>query len=147
MNISFYIKRLSRDEILQLLERNNNSHYERLSDIVNLREYSKKLSRYALHFTCYDNNELVGLSACYFNDFKTKIGYISGITFLKKYRNSGLGSRLLHEVIKYARVNGFKEIDITPKCANTLLIYFLEKNGFIKDRKNGDRCLLKYIVK
>jgi ribosomal protein S18 acetylase RimI-like enzyme len=147
MEVDFYIKSLSKQEILNLLEANNEAHYEKLSNLVNLDTYSEKLSKYAINFTCYQQDKLVGLCACYFNDDVTKIGYISGISFLNEYRSLGLGSKLIRLVIEYAKENSFKEINITPDCNNNVLINFLEKNGFLKDKKIANRCLLKYTIK
>ncbi len=73
------IKSLTQEKILDFLEKNSKSHYENLSDLVNLNTYAKKLSKQAMHFTLYDKEKLIGFSACYFDDDKSKTGYISGL--------------------------------------------------------------------
>ena len=145
--VDFYIKSLPQEEILCFLKKNNRSHYEKLSDIVDLDAYAKKLSEKAMHFTLYDKEKLIGFSACYFNDDMSKVGYISGISFLEGYRGLGLGGKLLKHVIVYGKQNLFKEINIKPDCNNSVLINFFIKNGFVIYVKSEGRCLLKYIIK
>jgi len=104
------------------------------------------LSENALNFTLYDDQKLVGLCSCYFNDEANKIGYLSGISLLRGYRKQGFGSNLLGAVIEYAHQKYFKEIHITPECKNKVLIHFLEKNMFVKHDTIGTRCLMKYKI-
>ncbi|MBU1666965.1 GNAT family N-acetyltransferase [bacterium] len=145
--IDFYIKSLSQEKILNFLEKNNKSHYKKLSDVVNLDAYAEKISKHAMHFTLYDKEKLIGFSACYFNDDKSKVGYISGISLLEGYRGLGLASQLVTNIIEYGKQNSFKEININPDCNNSVLIDFFLKNGFVKYEKINDRCLLKYSIK
>ena len=144
--IDFSSKSLSQEEILDFLEKNSKSHYENLSDIVNLNTYAKKLSKQAMHFTLYDKEKLIGFSACYFNDDTSKTGYISGLSLLEGYRCLGLGSKLVTHIIKFGKQASFKEVIIKPDCNNSVLINFFLKNGFVRHEKIGDRCLLKYTI-
>lgn len=145
--VDFYIKSLSEEEIYVFLKKNENDHYKKLSELVDLNDYAKKLSEKALHFTLYEEEKLVGFCASYFNDYSTKVGYISGISILEGYRGLGLGGKLLNQIIKYAREKLFKEIDVQPDCNNIVLIDFFKKYGFIMSEKIADKCLIKYIIK
>lgn len=145
--VDFYIKSLPQEEILCFLNETNKAHYKKLSDIVDLDAYAKKLSEKATHFTLYDEEKLIGFCPCYFNDDMSKVGYISGISFLEEYRCLGLGGKLLQHIIEYGKENHFKEISVNPDCKNTVLIHFFIKNGFDRYGKSEDRCLLKHIIK
>ncbi len=145
--VDFYIKSLPQEEILCFLNNNNRSHYEKLSDIVDLDAYAKKLSENAMHFTLYDEEKLIGFCPCYLHDDISKVGYISGISFLEGQRGLGLGGKLLKHVIEYGKQNLFKEINIKPDCNNIVLINFFIKKGFVMYEKVEGRCLLKYIIK
>ena len=145
--INFYIRALSQEEILEFLKKNENDHYKKLSELVDLNSYAEKLSEKALHFTLYEKEKLVGFSASYFNNDISKVGYISVISILAGYRRFGLGGILINHIIKYARENLYKEIVVKPDCNNSALIGFFEKYGFIMSEKIANRCLIKYIIK
>lgn len=145
--VDFYIKSLPQEVILCFLKETSKAHYKKLSDIVDLDAYAKKLSEKAMHFTLYDKEKLIGFCPCYFNDDISKVGYISGISFLEGYRGLGLGGKLLNHIIEYGKENLFKEIIVKPDCKNSVLIHFFIKNGFDRDEKSEDRCVLKYIIK
>ncbi len=53
-----------------------------------------------------------------------------GISVLKEYWNKGIGSRLLGEIIAYARENSFEVIDLQVRSDNTAAIHLYEKFGF-----------------
>lgn len=145
--VDFDIKSLPQEEILCFLKKNNKSHYKKLSDLVDLDVYAKKLSEKAMHFTLYDKEKFIGFCPCYFNDDISKVGYISGISLLEGYRGLGLGGKLLNYVIEYGKRNLFKEIIVKPDCKNSVLIHFFIKNGFDRYEKSEDRCVLKYMIK
>ena len=147
IEVDFYIKSLSHEEILCFLKKNENDHFEKLSKLVDLEIYAKKLSENALHFTLYDKEELVGFCASYFNDDISKVGYISIISIALEYRALGLGGELINHIIVYARQNLFKEIEVKPDCNNKILIDFFTQQGFFISEKIADRCLIKYIIK
>ncbi len=146
-DIVFSIKSLSKKEIFGFLKKNENDHYQKLSDLVDLEDYAQKLSEKALHFTLYDQDTLIGFSGCYFNDETSKVGYISGISILDAYRGIGLGGQLLKHIVVYGKENGFRVVNITPDCNNNGLISFLEKYGFIvTETVANNRCLIQYTI-
>lgn len=55
-----------------------------------------------------------------------------GISVLREYWNQGIGSQLLSAIIKYAKVNSFKIIDLQVRTDNTSAIHLYEKFGFKK---------------
>ena len=145
--VDFHIKPLSQEEIFCFLKKNENDHFKKLSELVDLKTYAKKLSENALHFTLYEKDELVGFCASYFNDDISKVGYISIISIVGGSRGLGLGGKLINHIIGYARQNFYKEIRIKPDCNNRVLIGFFIKQGFFMSEKIADRCLIKYIIK
>ena len=50
----------------------------------------------------------------------------------KAYWNQGIGSKLLLEIIKFARENNFEMIDLQVRSDNTAAIHLYEKFGFKK---------------
>lgn len=53
-----------------------------------------------------------------------------GIAVLDEYHNQGIGSRLLSEVIDFARDNSFEVIDLEVRCDNAAALALYRKFGF-----------------
>lgn len=55
-----------------------------------------------------------------------------GIAVLREYWNQGIGSRLLGEVIRFAKENTFEIIELQVRSDNAAAIHLYEKFGFQK---------------
>lgn len=55
-----------------------------------------------------------------------------GISVLREYWNCGIGSRLLREVIDFARENSFDVVELQVRSDNAAAIHLYEKFGFQK---------------
>ena len=55
-----------------------------------------------------------------------------GVSVLKEYWNRGIGSQLLLEIIRFAKENAFKVIDLQVRSDNLPAIHLYEKIGFQK---------------
>ncbi len=55
-----------------------------------------------------------------------------GISVLKEYWNKGIGSRLLSEIIDFAKTNSIEIIDLQVRSDNAAAIHLYEKFGFKK---------------
>lgn len=53
-----------------------------------------------------------------------------GISVKRKYWNLGVGSRLLKEVISYAKENGIEILNLEVRKDNTRAVHLYEKFGF-----------------
>lgn len=53
-----------------------------------------------------------------------------GIAVLREYWNLGVGSRLLHAIIQFARENAFEIIELQVRHDNAAAIHLYEKFGF-----------------
>ncbi len=141
-NVDFHIESLSKEVILNFLRKNAQDHYTDLNQLIDLDKYSRKLSEKALHFTAYNHETLIALCSCYFNDYNSKIGYISGISISKNYRRMDIGSQLIKKVSTYGKSINFKQLQVKPDCNNTVLLNFFMKNGFSIYSKIENRYLL-----
>ena len=148
-NIDFYIKKLSAEEISSFLKLNDNDFFEKLSDRVDIDEFSEKLHQKALHFTLYDNSRLVGFSSCYFNNMSELIGYISSLIIRSGYRHMGFGSFIVEKIKEYGKENGFKTIMVTIHINNKISSNFYKKNGFeiFKRDSKKEKMILRYSIK
>ena len=141
----FYIvlKQLKVAEIEDFFVSVDNELFEKLTDRLNVREYSKKLYEHALHFSAYKGEELVGLSPCYFNNDSGGIVYISALVVKNVYRGNGLKQKLFDSIKKHAKAQNFTEMVVSFHCENQVSVNFYESNLFEKHTQNGGLCVFK----
>lgn len=142
--IKFEIKELSVLEISDFFKAHDNDYFEKLSDRVNINEYSEKLLESSIQFTLWDNVNLIGLSPCYFNNVEEKVGYISSLTIKEGFRGRKLGSKLIARISEYAKEHGFNVVMVKIHYLNEMSHQFYKKNGFtdfIADKENAFRLL------
>lgn len=58
-----------------------------------------------------------------------------GVSVLKDYWNKGIGSQLLNEIMKFAKENCFKLIELQVRSDNFVTIHLYEKYG-LKNLEN-----------
>ena len=148
LNLQFNIKDLSVLEISDFFTEHDNDYFEKLSDRVDIEEYSEKLLENSVQFTLWDNTNLIGLSPCYFNNVDEKIGYISSLTIKNGFRGKKLGSEMINQIKAYALSLSFNSVVVKIHIANTISHNFYQKNGFIDfiENKENDFRLLKLEV-
>lgn len=140
--IVYRIQKLTEDTIYNYLIALDKSLLPTLSSRVNIKDYSCKLHNYALHFCAFDEEQLVGIAACYFNDPDSMTVYITSFSVIKSYRNKGIASTLLKIVIQYAKSKGFSKIDLKVYSANESAITFYENFGFYKESHSGNNVFI-----
>ena len=103
-----------------------------LSSYINIQEYSKKLFCKAINFEAWSEDRLIGLISVYLNDIKSKVAYISNVSFDLGYHNRGIASALLSKAIAYSVEKGFQSIKLDVFERNTIAINLYLKMGFKK---------------
>lgn len=96
--------------------------------------YIKQLenSRDNVMFVAKDNGKIIGDASL--NRLPRRMNHRGdfGISVLREYWNKGIGSRLLCEIIKFAKENSFEVIELQVRSDNTAAIHLYEKFGFKK---------------
>ena len=119
------------DFIVDYLSMFNNEFVPKLTETVDIEEYSKKIEQFADHFLIYNNNnEIVGFAATYINDHVTKTAYLTYIHIKKSEQGKKYGKKLLSEIIKYAKTSKFKKLKLEVSKKNIPAISFYYKNKF-----------------
>lgn len=142
--LQFKIEELSIPEISDFFKLHDDDYFEKLSDRVDIEEYSEKLLGSSVKFTIRDNVNLVGLSPCYFNNIKEQIGYISSLTIKNGFRGKRLGSEMIKQISNYAKRKNFSTVMVKIHYDNVNSLQFYLKNGFvdfIQDKENSFRLL------
>lgn len=128
---------LSQSEIFDYLKKNCEIFIPSLESRLDVREYSRKLNKYATHFCAYDKNRLIAFSACYFNDEEKEIGYISSFSVMKEYQGQGISSDLLNMIISFARERSFERIKLEVRKKNEEVMKVYSKKGFIETDRDS----------
>ena len=98
-----------------------------------LEKLSVKFSGFAIFIVLSKGlNQPLGYIAIYCNDMKNYTAFISMITVKSIYCHTGLGTILIKEAIKYAKVSGMKEIALEVAKNNKIAFQFYRKHGFTK---------------
>lgn len=104
---------------------------------VDMRQHSEKLCALATMILVYTADEnLVGLCACYMNDYNTQTAYITHIAISPQYRGKGYGKQLLEKTIAIAQEHGFQRLNLEVLKTNLSVLALYQSHDFtiIEDR-------------
>ena len=68
------------------------------------------------------------------------IAYLGGVAISIEFTGKGYGNKMMHEIIDYARLQGFLRVELSASIENTKAVHLYEKSGFVKEgvlRKYG----------
>ena len=141
MNIIYRIQTATLEDIYSHLYSCDNGYQPPLSSRVDLSQYSEKLFKRALSFEAWDENLLIGMINAYFNDYNTRISFISNVSVLQEYRRQGIASKLLQMCLAYASQRNFLCIKLEASSKNSSALEVYKKAGFKVVQACGS-CLL-----
>ena len=109
--------------------------------------YSDELDKYFnddnnLIYVACDKTQVIGfISINVFKDLDYI--YIDDYSVSSKYRGLGIGSKLMELVFKYADDNNISTIKGHVESANHESMEFYKKRGFVIEKQEGNRLLIK----
>ena len=103
-----------------------------LSTRVDIREFTKKISKNAEIISVIINSEIAGLAAIYCNDLVEKEAYITTVIVDEKYRGNKIGDALINATINIASEKEMKSIKLEVYKSNLVAINLYQKLGFIQ---------------
>lgn len=130
MSINYQINKATEGEIALHLKRNSDAFLPALDSTVNIAEYAKKIAALSMRFEAWDEQKLIGLVACYFNDENRKNGFITNVSLDKEYGKQGIASKLIENCIEYAKAEMFQNILLEVNVNNSQAIKLYENYGF-----------------
>jgi (aminoalkyl)phosphonate N-acetyltransferase len=86
-----------------------------------------------LYFVAVQNDKIIGFISChtqYLLHHCGKVGEIQELFIDSDFRNMGLGRLLISEIIKIAKINNFKSLEVTSNKKRTENIQIYEQYGF-----------------
>jgi len=120
---------LSDDLIFDFLKENDDALYPSLSDRVDLKAYSHKLSERAIHFVALKENKIIALLSLYFN-LSPKDSYIPFFCVNHDYQGLAIGKKIMQMSIDYCIKRGSSGISLTVRKDNFTAVKFYERNDF-----------------
>ena len=122
-------KTLDSQEILAFLRETDELITPRLSVLVVLEDYAKKITDKAVIFTARDDDKLIGLSAIYFNK-APEYSYSTYIMVKREYQQVDMvGIELSSMVKNYIKNNGSTGLRFEIRKTNTPLLKYNLKRG------------------
>ncbi len=110
-------------------------------------------------FIFEQNNEKIGMFKLYGLTYRTShIAYLGGLAISPDFWGSGLGEKMLYEIIALAKVKGFWRIELSVAVENKKAMALYEKVGFVKEgilrnytylkseNRFLDECLMSYLL-
>ena len=92
----------------------------------------------ATRFEAFSNNILVGLIACYLNDYKNQIGFITNVSVMSSFNGRGIAKQLLAMLMQYAAENHFNTISLEVNKLNLPALSLYKKAGFVLANEKQD---------
>ena len=109
-----------------------------MSSMVNIKDYTLKLSKFAKVYFAEQNDYDIGMVAFYFDIKNNKI-FITSISVLPDYQKKGIGKKLLEKVKSESFLNNIDRIDLEVQKSNIKAIKFYLENKFslIEEKENS----------
>jgi ribosomal protein S18 acetylase RimI-like enzyme len=105
----------------------------KLSARVDIGEYAQKIADRAVRFEAWSEGSLIGLVAAYADDVVHRIAFITSVSVSSGWTGLGIGSRLMHDCIEYAKLNGMREVRLDVAAGQRAAVRLYEKCGFSGD--------------
>jgi len=140
--IEYRIKTVSYESIVEHLNRCADCFNPPLYTYVEIEKYAKKIFDNAVTFESWDCDTLVGLVAAYFNNNETKIGFITNVSVLEEYQDSGIASKLIKNAIHFGRKNAFVKLVLELNINNTKAFKLYKKQGFVVTEQNKNNIIM-----
>ncbi|MEP6711602.1 MAG: GNAT family N-acetyltransferase [Ferruginibacter sp.] len=136
----------SETQIAQHLTLCNNQFVPPLNQKVNIIVYAKKIAENSVTFEAWNNTELAGLVAAYFNDEKKVTVYITNVSTLKIFRGVGIATTLIKMCIENAAAQKFEAIILEVDKDNETALALYKKNKFIQMGIKNHSVIMRRII-
>ncbi len=117
-----------------------------LADKVDIEEYTYKVYPRATIFVVREGGQIAGVNIVYFNDMKTKRGFVTYIHVNEKYRNMRVGWNLLQSAVDYARTHRFESIALEVRKNNEPAKHLYSKFGFVTYDENDISYFMRKVI-
>lgn len=144
--LRYTVNNSSADEVLHHLQKCDDVFVPVLSSRVVLQEYAKKIYDHAIRFEAWNDTELVGLIATYFNN-ETASGFITNVSVFREMSGQGIASSLMRKCLSYAYDEGYSSIELEVMRNNNAAIALYQKFFFKELRTKDGAVIMKCNIK
>ena len=141
MNIVSNIK-LSKEEVLRLLNRFDDSSDAPLHQGLDFESYSEKLSEHAWFVIAEEGGAQIGFIAYYLND-EGKFGYVPQVVVHREGRHQGIGHKMFEGLYEVLKDRNFHTLKLEVLKSNQNARRFYEREGFGEIEDHCERVLLE----
>ncbi len=121
------------------------SFIPKLSEKVNIIDYSKKIKDNAIRIEAWKEDVLIGLVALYFNN-ENHFAYITNVSVLNEYKGFGVAKKLLKETLDHTQTLNCEIVKLEVSKSNFNAIRLYNLFGFEIEDENNENYLMKKIV-
>ena len=141
MNIVSNIK-LSKEEVLRLLNRFDDSSDAPLHQGLDFESYSEKLCKHAWFVIAEEEDAQIGFIAYYLND-EGKFGYVPQVIVHRDGRHQGIGHKMFECLYGVLKNRDFHMLKLEVLKSNQNARRFYEREGFGEIEDHCERVLLE----
>lgn len=140
--LSFRIDTSSVEDIRTHLLGCDRQYCPRLSERVDIGEYSRKIREHALTAEAWEGETLAGLVAAYPNALERSC-YITNVSVLPDYGGNRLATKLLSAFVRHAHAINAATISLEVSKASHRALRLYARFGFRTIDDRGDRLLMR----
>ena len=103
----------------------------------NLHQALEEMPNWVFAWVCEDNNEIIGAAICYlrYSTWKGTTLYLEDLIVTHNKRGGGTGTKLLNEVIRFAKQENYTRVSWQVLDWNTNAIEFYKKYPIVRDNE------------
>lgn len=136
----------SRSLIAEFLANNEYLLPDKLSDHVNICQYSEKLNRLGSSFVCVIDGIICGIVTGYINDIIHRQAHLQVLIVRKESQGLGIGHLLVRAFLLTSKELGMEEVILTCDRINTHAKSFYLREGFKESKQLHPNPLKQFLV-
>lgn len=129
MGIDILTGHASAEQVAEHLTLCDSSFIPPLSDRVNITDYARKVTTFALCIEGWHNGSLIGLICMYCDDFE-KGAFITNVSVIPAFRGKGVANLLMSHAIEKVREKGISKINLEVDNTNEPAQCLYRRFGF-----------------
>ena len=131
LTIEIKVAGMTESDLCSYLHEVSGDYTPPLDMIVNLNEYSHKLTALGTLFSAEVGGNVVGILVGYFNNPTLGFAFISQFHVRKQFRRMLIGKMLMDKAVSFASGHGFKAVRLKVNKDNDSGLGFYKQYGFV----------------
>ncbi len=137
-DIQYSINKSDRLQVIMHFTACDTDFLQVLTTQVKLDQYSNKIVEHATRFEAFCKNKLIGLIACYLNNYNCHTGFITNVSVVSSFKGNGIAKRLLSMLVHYAAEKNFNTISLEVNKFNIPAVSLYNSVGFVLTNEKQD---------